>query len=183
MDKYRLPTSIKIQDKILTMKTDYRDILFIFEIYNDPDLLDNEKVLLALENFYKDKEYMNNLQESYDAMMMFINCGNTITPTARKKPLYDWDQDYDLIVAPITKSLGTDIRGMEYLHWWTFIALFHEIGESRFSSVVSIRNKLNKHKKLEKWEKDMYRENREMIDLKKKYDSVTEDLINQILRG
>ena len=44
-----------------------------------------------------------------------------------------------------------------------------EIGESLFSNVVSIRQKKAKGQPLEKWEKEYYKENKALIDLKEKY--------------
>ena len=41
-----------------------------------------------------------------------------------------------------------------------------EIGEGLFSSVLNIRHKRAKGKKLEKWERDFERENRRLIKLK-----------------
>ena len=43
-----------------------------------------------------------------------------------------------------------------------------EIGECLFAQVVNIRQKKQKHQKLEKWENDFYNQNKDIIDLKKK---------------
>jgi hypothetical protein len=43
---------------------------------------------------------------------------------------------------------------------------FSEIGESLFSTVIGIRLKKKKGKKLEQWEKDFYKENRTIVDMK-----------------
>ena len=55
------------------------------------------------------------------------------------------------------------------MHWWTFLGLFSEIGECTFASIVNIRNKRNKGKKLEKHEQEFYVANRQQIDLKRHY--------------
>ena len=52
------------------------------------------------------------------------------------------------------------------MHWWTFFGLYMEIGESTFSTVVSIRDKKRRGKKLEKWEREFYSKNKALIDLK-----------------
>ena len=80
----------------------------------------------------------------------------------------DWEQDAPIIVPAVNKVFGQDVRGVEYMHWWTFLGLYMEIGESIFSQVVSIRQKKQKGKKLEKWEEEYYRENKHLIDLKHK---------------
>lgn len=81
----------------------------------------------------------------------------------------DWDQDAQIIIPSINKVLGFEVRSVEYMHWWTFFGAYMEIGEGVFSSVLSIRSKKAKNKKLEKWEQEYYQENKWMIDLKKKY--------------
>lgn len=49
----------------------------------------------------------------------------------------------------MNKAAGFETRTVKYLHWWTFLGYFNEIGEGLFSSVIGIRQKLNKGKKLE----------------------------------
>ena len=52
----------------------------------------------------------------------------------------DWDQDAPLIVPAINKVLGGEVRAMPYLHWWTFVGAYMEIGEGVFSSVLAKGN-------------------------------------------
>lgn len=182
MNKYRLPTETVIAGKTVPFKSDFRDILYLFEILNDPDLLDHERILLAAENFYETDDYMEDIDTAISDMMEFIR-GGTEDSNAKtsKKPLYDWEQDYDIIVSPINRVVGKDIRGLEYFHWWTFISAFMEIGESTFSTFVSIRDKKNRGVKLEKWEERIYKENKERINLTKKVDSTTQSIMDEIL--
>lgn len=49
-----------------------------------------------------------------------------------------------------------------------FSWLFQRDRRGLFSSVIGIRQKLNKGKKLEKYEQEFYRNHRNMIDLKRK---------------
>lgn len=49
-----------------------------------------------------------------------------------------------------------------------FSRLFQRDRRGAFSSVIGIRQKLNKGKKLEKYEQEFYRNHRNMIDLKRK---------------
>ena len=183
MDRRTLPTSILIGDKECPINTDYRDILDIFTIFNDPDLLDGEKIACALDYFYQTDDYKADIDTAVKEMMYFLQMGDEDLDTSHEtsKPLYDWDQDFNIIVAPINKNMGTDIRNMEHLHWWTFFSAFMEIGESTFSTFVSIRDKLNKGKRLDKTEEKIYKENKDKIVLKKKYDSGTQELIDEIM--
>jgi hypothetical protein len=56
-----------------------------------------------------------------------------------------------------------------------------EIGESTFTTYISIRDKLNRGKKLEKWEEKIVRDNRDKVILKKKYDSATQSIMDDIM--
>lgn len=64
----------------------------------------------------------------------------------------------------MNKVAGHEVRADKFLHWWTFLSYFYGIGEGQLSTVVSIRSKRQKGKKLEKWEQEYYRENRKKID-------------------
>ena len=72
--------------------------------------------------------------------------------------------------------LGFEARSVEYLHWWTFLAAYMEVGDCLFAQVVSIRNKKARGKKLEKYEQQFYREHRAMVDLKPKVTEAEKNL-------
>ena len=183
MDKYTLPKNILIDGVVCEFDSDYRTVLKIFKILNDPDLLEQERILVALDLFYTDSTYTVNIQKAAEEMMEFLSGGDDYDSSSKpaSKPLYDWEQDYKIIIAPINKVLGTDVRGLDYLHWWTFLSAFMEIGECTFNTFVGIRDKLNKNKKLEKHEEIIYKENQSRIVLKRKYDSTTQALMDEVL--
>lgn len=182
MNIKRLVKSVNIDGVDCAIFTDFRDILEIFQIMNDPDLLDGEKFVLSLDYFYKTDDYKINEELAFKTMCEFLTMGNNEPDTRpNQKPLYDWEQDFNIIVAPINKIIGEDIRGVEYVHWWTFLSAFMEVGECTFSTYVSIRSKINKGIKLDKEEEKIFKENRNSITLKKKYDATTQALMDEIL--
>lgn len=77
----------------------------------------------------------------------------------------DWEHDESIVIPAINRVAGREVRTAQYIHWWTFIGLYMEIGECVFSEVVYIRQKLAKHERLEKYEKVFYRANKDIIDL------------------
>ena len=81
-------------------------------------------------------------------------------------PLMDWQQDAPLIAAGISRAAGQDVRTLPYLHWWSFLAWFDAIGEGSFATVVAIRDKLRRGKRLENWELDFYRTHRAAVELR-----------------
>ena len=66
----------------------------------------------------------------------------------------------------ISKAAGQDVRTLPYLHWWSFLAWFDAIGEGSFATVVAIRDKLRRGKRLENWELDYYRTHRAVVELR-----------------
>ena len=49
------------------------------------------------------------------------------------------------------------MRALPYLHWWSFLSAFDAIGDGTFATVVGLRDKLRRGKKLEPWELEFYR--------------------------
>ena len=80
----------------------------------------------------------------------------------------DWEQDAPIIIPAINRVQGMEIRSVPYMHWWTFLGAYMEIGECLYSQIIHVRQKKISHKKLDKWEKDFYNANKDIIDLKKK---------------
>ena len=78
----------------------------------------------------------------------------------------DWAQDAPLIFPAVNRAAGFEVRSVEYMHWWTFVGLFMEIRESVFSTVLNLRQKKNRGKKLEKHEKEFWDENKGICVLK-----------------
>lgn len=104
------------------------------------------------------------IEEAIRKVSEFIDMG--MSPDNSNKPkLMDWNKDAPVIVPAINKVLGKEIRAEGYLHWWTFLGAYLEISESLFSSIVNIRSKKAKGTKLEKWELEFYKSNKDLIDL------------------
>ena len=178
---YELPKSANIEGKEFKIRSDYRAILDIISAFNDPNLSDKEKIMAGLEIFYIDYEKLENLEEAVNLMMLFISGNQSEEPSGNKPKLMDWEQDISLIIPPVNKVLGQEIRELEYLHWWTFLGAYMEIGECTFNTFVGIRDKKIRGKKLDKWEEEIYRNNYRKIDLKKRYDDNLQAEIDEIL--
>lgn len=150
----------------------------LIEALNDPELTDQERGEAALVMFYPDFLAMppENYQEAITYCLDFI-AGGEREETAKKSPqLISWKKDFPLIVAPVNKVLGFELRAAEYVHWWTFLAAFHEIGECTFSQVVKIRDQLSKNKPLNKDDRAWYNKNRKIVDIPTVYTSADMEL-------
>ena len=168
---YDLPTFVTIDEKDYNVrnKADYRTILGVIAACEDVELTPEERVLTSLIIFYEDIDSIDSVFETFqtsekiedaiDQMMRFIGCYNDDIGYKTQYKVIDWVQDEQLIVSAINNVARTEIRALEYLHWWTFIGYYMAIGESPLATIVGIRDKIAKHKKLEDFEKEFKREN------------------------
>lgn len=178
MNPWELPTSINIDGTAYAIRTDFRVVLDVLTAMSDPDLFlmdatEEEKSFVRMDTILKimvedyDNLPLENWNEACKAVIEFIDCG--MADDGKRKPhTMDWQQDAQIIIPAINRVQGTEIRALPYLHWWTFLGAYMEIGECLFAQVVHIRQKKQKHQKMEKWEKDFYNQNKDIIDLKKK---------------
>lgn len=176
---WELPTAANFGGKAYPFFCDFRDILEIFSYFSDPDMPLFLKWRIALALFYRDPIPPEWESEAIQYLATFINGGKTES-RGNAQPLLDWEKDCELIVADINKTAGQEIRALPFLHWWTFLSWFHAIGEGQLSTVVSIRSKLAKGKKLEGWETEFYRDNRQLVELPKRYSSEEQQQRRQI---
>ena len=160
-----LPRTLEVNGVDYPIRSDYRVALLIFQVLNS-DFTQYEKLRIYLESLYI--EVPSDIEKALEKANWFLDGGDTPKSKKLPKKTFDWVQDEYLIFPAINKVAGCETRNSEYIHWWTFLGYFNEMGEGLFSQVINIRSKKNKHKKLEKWEEDFYKEHREIIDLKKR---------------
>ena len=141
---------------------------------NDPDIYagmseqekNTEQAMTMLQILYVDFESIppQHWKEAAEQAIEFIDCG--FSSDNKPKPrLMDWNQDAPILIPAVNKVAGKDIRAEKYMHWWTFLGLFMEIGESTFATVVGLRDKKKRGKKLEN---EFYKNNKSLVDLKVK---------------
>lgn len=175
-----LPTSVEVDGAEYEIRSDFRAILDICAAVNDPELSGEEKTIAALSIFYPDVEDIppEHWQEALKQCFWFINGG--AEPDGRKSPkLVDWEQDYSVIIGPVNRVLGTEARATPYLHWWTFLSAYTEIGDCTFAQVVRIRDKLVRGKSLDKQDREWYHRNRQLVDFKNKYTEADNALLRE----
>lgn len=168
MTGWELPRQTSIGGKTYHLHTDYRQILKIFSYLQDETLPEFIRWQVALALFYEEEIPDKDYTEAAEYFCRFVNCGME-EPKDPGPALLNWEQDAQDIAADVNKVAGQEIRALPYLHWWTFLSWFHGIGEGNLSTLVTIRDKRNRGKKLEPWEQEYYRRNRDRVNLKKKY--------------
>lgn len=180
MINYDLPKSVTIDgiDYPIRNDGDYRVILDIIAALHDEELNERQKAVTALWIFYGDN-VPQNMQAALSEMMRFINLGEEEkAEESAKPPVMDWEQDFMLIVPPINKALGFEVRAVQYLHWWTFVSGYQEMdGENTFSTVVKIRKKRQNGEKLDKAEQKFFNEHRDLVILRQKLSDEEKDFL------
>lgn len=168
---YNLPKRLEVGGKEYDIRSDYRAVLDICTALSDPELSAQEKALVTLQIFYPDFESMDpeDYKEALEKCYWFVDCGDDDDTKQSAPKLMDWEQDFPYIIAPVNRVLGKEVRDIEYLHWWTFVSAYNEIGDCTYAQIVRIRQKRAKGEKLDKEEAKWYRQNRRIIDFKMKF--------------
>lgn len=166
-----LTKTLKVNNVEWAIRSDFRVALNIFEAFNDPELNGREKTTVMLDLLYEDFKSMhsNDYDEAIKQALWYLDGGKNYENAKNTKKVMDWEQDEQIIFSAVNKVASKEIREEKYLHYWTFLGYFNEIGEGLFTTVISIRQKKNRGKKLEKYEQDFYRNYKDLIDLKEKY--------------
>ena len=140
---WSLPMQAVIEDRVYQIHTDYRDVLELLRWLDgsaDPTLDQGERWYVAMRLFYPD----------FGAM-----------------PRQDWPAATRFLTAFLAAGRPEPARHTPRLmDWWSFLSWFDAIGEGTFATVVAIRDKLRRGKKLEPWELDFYRTHRAAVDLR-----------------
>lgn len=167
-DPWSLPEALELEGERYAIHPDFRDILQLMEVLERPDLPQEGRLYVALRLFYPEFAAMPRRLHpaAAKALMLFLAGGREEAEGPAGPKLLDWQQDAELILSDINRVAGQEVRALPFVHWWTFLAWFGAIGEGRLSAVVGIRRKLARGQRLEDWEQEYYRENRDRIQLR-----------------
>ena len=177
---YDLPTTVDVDGVRHKIRADYRAVLDILTALSDPELTKGEQLNILLNIFYI--EPPDNIEEAIKQCFGFINRFQPDGDIPQPK-LMDWEQDFGLIADAITIKTGHDIRADEYMHWWTFVGYYMNIGDCFFAQTISVRKKLAKGQKLDDSEREFYRSNRSLIELNSKTTPEEDELLAAWIGG
>ena len=168
----QLPTSLEIQGTRYKIRSDYRNILRIFSALQS-DLREREKSLVFLRRMYVDLPQipLDAYGEAFEAANTFIErrAHSPVGVEARHSRLkiVDWEKDEQLIFAAVNHVAGQEVRALPYLHWWTFMGYFQSIDrDDLWATVLLIRQKKARGRRLEPYEREFYQANRALCDLR-----------------
>ena len=156
---YSLPTTVESNNHQfkITNNGDYRMVVDCFIALNDAELDDDKlRVITALLIFYEDFKTPEQVIDYLDENGFDV---------VNQMYVIDWEKDGQMICSAVNKVANKEIRFEPYMHWWTFMGYFNAVGESVLSTVVSIRDKISRHKKLESYEKDFKKDNPQYFNI------------------
>lgn len=185
---YELPVSVTVCGCGYEIRSDYRAALDICAALSDPELDEQEKAFTVLDIFYPAFDADNDdvaampqehYQSALEQCLWFIGGGGQQQGPTKQPQLVDWEKDFQYIVAPVNRVLGQEIRAVEYLHWWSFLSAYMEIGECLFAQIIRIREKKATGKPLDKSDREWYRKNRHLVDMKTAYTEQDQNVLKQ----
>lgn len=182
-----LPKKLLVNNTYYAINSDFRIALNLFEFLRDDKLSQLERAYLAVRTIYKDDipdaDFIEALQKAY----WFLNGGDMPKSKPSPVPLIDWKHDESFIIPAVNKAAGQEIRELSYLHWWSFLGYMGEVGEGLYSTVINIRSKMARGKKLEKYEREFVNRNKELVVLRTKEEQEareeTEAFLKTLLGG
>jgi hypothetical protein len=145
-----LPDSIKVGEE--TYKIDYRATVAIDCLIRmqDGDMPAELKQAYICKRMIYGKANgfpSEHIAEGFAACINFINGpeklknGAQASPSAGK-PIFDYLQDSDAIVAAFWQAYRLNLHDTANLHWWTFLALLGNLpAETSLSKIISIRSR------------------------------------------
>lgn len=163
-DLWELPQAAVIGGKTYPFDGDFRNILKILQVLDDPVYPEFLRWQIAVRLFYTGALPPD--REAMEYLSFFLRCGEEDAPGPR---LLDWEQDAAVIIGEVNRAAGCELRSRRFVHWWTFLSWFHAIGDGQLAALVSLRDKLRRGQPLEGWEKDFYRRNKSRVDLRKRH--------------
>ena len=184
---WELPESLRVGQRDWPIRSDFCSALDCMEVLEADDLDEAEKAEFVCVIIYPDWEQIFEqglFQEAVEAAFVFLDGGmpkKTAEESAAdpKGKIMSWTEDGAMIMNAINEHRPVDVR-VSRPHWWTFLGYFFELGESLFSTVLSLRQKIRDNKKLDKYEKEFIQRNPQYF--RRKEDTAFDDEMDEIAK-
>lgn len=148
------PCSVDVCGVDLSVNTDWRVWMTVWQVLDDPSPDPAEKALavlaLAFPHGEAREEAMRHPNDALEAAMDFLRRRDPSVPDRpptrserrlRGKRLFDWEYDASRIAADFQREYGIDLTDeATSMHWYRFMALFNGLGDrSQIVQAISIR--------------------------------------------
>lgn len=175
-----LPIDLEINGVRYKINTDFRYWINYTLLLEDNSFTEEEKILTVLQLIFVDI-IPENLQEAFEKIKWFYNCGEEIR-TSNYKPvgkneaekIFDYEYDANYIYSAFMTQYHIDLQDVD-LHWWKFQSLFRALDDNLlFSKIQKYRAidlkdiKDSKEKAFYKKMKKLYELPRDEIEIENK---------------
>lgn len=129
-----LPWYVDVNGRRFRITPYFDRVLRVFDIWADPNILDEDKLAAASRLLVCGRPNMDALNAVF-ALLFEQHDSND------DKKTFDFLQDSGRIYAAFVQAYGIDLFKMQgKLHWWQFIQLFNALPDNtRMAQVISIR--------------------------------------------
>lgn len=135
-----LPTEIIIDGRGYAVNADFRSCLKIILAFEDNELTPQEKQIVLLSNLYK--KLPRDTRQAVEQANWFLNGGKVQEEETEPLRLYSFERDASFVFAAFKQTHNIDLQ-KDDLHWWTFLALFMDLGQdTTFCQLVGLRKRL-----------------------------------------
>lgn len=138
-----LPCAVEIDGQEFEINTDFRAALRVVMAFEDEELTAVEKQALLLSNLYP--EPPENIPAAFQQGVKFLNGGKDVEAEEEEDVplrLYSFAQDAGFVFSAFRQTHGIDLETAK-LHWWSFLALFMDLGsETTFCQLVGLRKRV-----------------------------------------
>lgn len=131
----------------LKIRTDFRESIKFELLMQDRNIVEKEKIILALKLYYYDVSKIKDIKIAIDEILWFYRCGKEIREQkeskkeeVRTKQIYSYEFDDEYIYSAFMEQYKIDLNSIKYLHWWKFKALFNSLNEdTQFVKIMGYR--------------------------------------------
>ena len=134
-----VPEIVEIEGIEYSINSNFRNSILFELTMQDVNLLDEEKVGIALNLYYP--VIPHNIELAVEEMLNFYRCNKIDVAVSgqggsRVENIYSYEYDDDYIYSAFLDQYGIDLQDIEYLHWWKFKAMFKSLKEDNLISKI-----------------------------------------------
>ena len=136
-----LPIGLEIDGIEYNINTDFRYWINYTLVLQDDTLTEEEKILTILQLVFIDN-IPENLQEAFEKIKWFYNCGEEIRASNSKpigenkaEKIFNYEHDANYIYSAFMTQYHIDLQDVD-LHWWKFQSLFRALDDNLLFSKI-----------------------------------------------
>lgn len=119
-----LPEALEVEGVSYPIHADFRVILKIYRLLGEPEIAERHKPGMACRMFYAGEWPPS----AYLRLLEWLPLGEAGQRDPHAPPM-DFEFDADVIYASFWQQYALDLLRVEYLHWYSFLALLRGLGE------------------------------------------------------